>query len=169
MAERLDGLRARQPAMVRELSDLVEAESPSGDLWALAHCAGVLATIGTGLLGVEPERIVVEGHTHLLWQFGTGTDVLLLGHLDTVWPLGTLAGWPFTVDGDIATGPGAFDMKAGLVQGCTPCPCWTRSTAWPSWSHQTRRRDRRRPVPSSSRWLPVPAPHSCSNPAPAAR
>ncbi|MEU6796450.1 M20 family metallopeptidase [Nonomuraea wenchangensis] len=42
--------------------------------------------------------------------------VLLLAHYDTVWPAGTLAGWPFTVDGDLATGPGAFDMKAGLVQ-----------------------------------------------------
>ncbi|MPZ29373.1 MAG: M20/M25/M40 family metallo-hydrolase, partial [Micromonosporaceae bacterium] len=42
--------------------------------------------------------------------------VLLLGHHDTVWPLGTLARWPFSADGDVATGPGCFDMKAGLVQ-----------------------------------------------------
>ena len=38
-------------------------------------------------------------------------------HVDTVWPLGTLARWPFAVAEDRATGPGAFDMKAGLVQG----------------------------------------------------
>jgi glutamate carboxypeptidase len=41
---------------------------------------------------------------------------VLVGHFDTVWPLGTLARWPFRVDGDRMTGPGVFDMKAGLVQ-----------------------------------------------------
>jgi glutamate carboxypeptidase len=38
-------------------------------------------------------------------------------HVDTVWPIGTTDRWPFAVVGDSATGPGAFDMKAGLVQG----------------------------------------------------
>jgi len=47
---------------------------------------------------------------------GTARPVLLLCHYDTVWPAGTLADWPFRVDGDRATGPGVFDMKAGLVQ-----------------------------------------------------
>lgn len=45
-----------------------------------------------------------------------GAPILLLAHYDTVWPAGTLASWPFTLDGDRATGPGVFDMKAGLVQ-----------------------------------------------------
>jgi glutamate carboxypeptidase len=47
---------------------------------------------------------------------GTGHPVALLAHYDTVWPLGTLAELPFALDGDIITGPGVFDMKAGLVQ-----------------------------------------------------
>lgn len=42
---------------------------------------------------------------------------LLIGHSDTVWPLGTTAAMPVTVDGDNVRGPGVFDMKAGLVQG----------------------------------------------------
>jgi glutamate carboxypeptidase len=62
-----------------------------------------------------PERIEVDGLTHLRWTFGT-PRVLVLGHLDTVWPLGTLERWPFRLDGDTATGPGVFDMKAGVVQ-----------------------------------------------------
>ncbi len=41
---------------------------------------------------------------------------LLLGHFDTVWPLGTVAHRPFTVDGNIIRGPGVFDMKGGLAQ-----------------------------------------------------
>ncbi|MEU5698073.1 2-dehydropantoate 2-reductase [Streptomyces aurantiacus] len=45
-----------------------------------------------------------------------GRPVLLLGHYDTVWPTGTLDTWPFTRDGDHISGPGVFDMKAGLVQ-----------------------------------------------------
>jgi glutamate carboxypeptidase len=42
---------------------------------------------------------------------------LLLGHYDTVWPLGTLADMPFEVDGDVVRGPGVYDMKGGIVQG----------------------------------------------------
>ncbi|MEV1023138.1 2-dehydropantoate 2-reductase [Streptomyces sp. NPDC050264] len=42
--------------------------------------------------------------------------VLLLGHYDTVWPTGTLETWPFHREGDHISGPGVFDMKAGLVQ-----------------------------------------------------
>lgn len=41
---------------------------------------------------------------------------LIVGHYDTVWPVGTVADRPFTVDGDIIRGPGVFDMKGGLVQ-----------------------------------------------------
>ena len=58
----------------------------------------------------------VEGRVHLRWRFGAPTRVLLIGHLDTVWPIGTLARWPFDVRDGRATGPGVFDMKAGVVQ-----------------------------------------------------
>jgi glutamate carboxypeptidase len=100
--------------MLEQLSELVSCESPSSSLSATAEVCEVFASMAAPLLGA-PERVLVEGRTHLRWAFGT-PRVLVLGHLDTVWPLGTLARWPFSVTGDVATGPGAFDMKAGVVQ-----------------------------------------------------
>lgn len=94
---------------------LVNAESPSADLDATRRCAEELVAIADEHLDASAERIVVDGRTHLRWRAGE-TRVVLLGHLDTVWPLGTLSRWPFAVDGDRMTGPGVFDMKAGLVQ-----------------------------------------------------
>src|SRR5262249_888360 len=46
---------------------------------------------------------------------GNGEPLLVVGHSDTVWPVGTLASMPFRVDGDQAYGPGVYDMKACLV------------------------------------------------------
>ncbi|MGI5519319.1 M20 family metallopeptidase [Streptomyces sp. CA-106131] len=104
------------PRMRAELAALVEQESFSKDLPALHACADLVAELGAQALKSTPRRLELGGRPHLLWP-GSGTgDVLLLGHFDTVWPTGTLAGWPFTVDGDLASGPGVFDMKAGIVQ-----------------------------------------------------
>jgi glutamate carboxypeptidase len=101
--------------LVGDLADLVACESPSDDLRATAECAAVLARILQRRLGLTADTIEIDGRVHL--RAGAATPrVVLLGHLDTVWPLGTLARWPFTIDGDRATGPGVFDMKAGLVQ-----------------------------------------------------
>jgi glutamate carboxypeptidase len=101
--------------LIEELGALVGCESPSADLAATAACADLVEQIGRGRLGAAPERVVTDGRVHLRWRFGR-TRVVLLGHFDTVWPLGTLARWPFDVSDDRATGPGCFDMKAGLVQ-----------------------------------------------------
>jgi glutamate carboxypeptidase len=66
---------------------------------------------------VDPGRIEDHG-SRPVWRWGPNNPrVLLLGHLDTVWPLGTLERIPFTAEGDRMTGPGVFDMKAGVVQG----------------------------------------------------
>ncbi|MFC0067496.1 M20/M25/M40 family metallo-hydrolase [Umezawaea endophytica] len=102
--------------LLADLRVLVECESPSSDLAAVARSADVVARVGTARLGVTPERIVLDGRTHLRWRLGTGPSrVLLLGHHDTVWPLGSLAAHPFTVEDGVLRGPGCFDMKAGLV------------------------------------------------------
>ena len=102
--------------MLSELRTLVECESPSSDLAAVARSADLVARVGAARLGVAPERIVLEGRTHLRWRLGARPSrVLLLGHHDTVWPLGSLAERPCTVEDGILRGPGCFDMKAGLV------------------------------------------------------
>jgi len=100
---------------IEALRRLVETESPSSDIPACERCADAVAALGYRLLGAEAERLSLEGRPHLRWRFGA-PRVLLLGHFDTVWPLGTIRERPFTVDGDVATGPGVFDMKAGVVQ-----------------------------------------------------
>jgi glutamate carboxypeptidase len=101
--------------LIDDLAALVACESPSADLAAVARCAAVVDAVAAERIGQTSERVVVDGRVHLRWTFGT-PRVVLLGHLDTVWPAGTLARWPFEVDGDRMTGPGVFDMKAGLVQ-----------------------------------------------------
>ncbi|HEU5159394.1 MAG TPA: M20 family metallopeptidase [Streptosporangiaceae bacterium] len=103
-------------ALVDEVRALVECESPSGDLAAVARSAEVVARVGAARLGVAPQRIVLDGCTHLRWRLGDGPSrVLLLGHHDTVWPLGSLATHPCTLENGVLRGPGCFDMKAGLV------------------------------------------------------
>lgn len=103
--------------MVEMLGALVEAESPSADVDAVRRCAKELAAIGEDMLSRSPEVIELDGRPHVRWKGDGPARVLLIGHLDTVWPVGTTDRWPFSVADGVATGPGAFDMKAGLVQG----------------------------------------------------
>jgi len=107
--------------MVELLGTLVTSESPSGHAVALTTTATLLARRGTELLGQEPEWLATGNSPILRWRLpaqsgGHGRPILLLAHLDTVWPLGTATRWPFSVTDGHATGPGCFDMKAGLVQ-----------------------------------------------------
>ncbi|MEV0307281.1 glutamate carboxypeptidase [Nonomuraea fuscirosea] len=102
-------------SMIEDLEELVRCESFSSDLEAVARSAKVVAAMGTRYLGTAPEVLMIDGVTHLRWSFGT-PRVLLLGHHDTVWPIGSLATHPWSVVDGVARGPGVFDMKAGLVQ-----------------------------------------------------
>lgn len=113
----LAALRARSPQLVSELEALVAVESPSHDPAATAAALDVVDDLALSLLGSRCQRYDAGGRVHLCWSGGGATKVVLIAHVDTVWPLGTTARWPFDVRQGRATGPGAFDMKAGLVQG----------------------------------------------------
>jgi glutamate carboxypeptidase len=98
--------------VLHDIRELIECESPSADPAAVARSAEVVARLGTRLLGAAPERLEPG---HLRWRFGGPGKVLLLGHHDTVWPLGSLATRPWSVEAGVLRGPGCFDMKTGLV------------------------------------------------------
>ncbi|WP_233157506.1 MULTISPECIES: M20/M25/M40 family metallo-hydrolase [Amycolatopsis] len=114
-------VRAHRAAMVGDLGRYVGLETPSTDRPLLEAGLSWLDGWLRARLG-EPASVRVTGggqfgDVRVYDYAGSGVEpVLVLCHYDTVWPPGTLAGWPFTVDGDRATGPGVFDMKAGLVQ-----------------------------------------------------
>lgn len=103
------------PAMLDAAEALVTLESPTQDVDACAAIIDAAVGIAAGWL---PGPAQVEVHSgRPVWRWGpTRPRVLILGHLDTVWPVGTLARIPFTNDGTRLTGPGVFDMKAGVVQ-----------------------------------------------------
>ncbi len=101
--------------MVAALERLVTAETPSNDRDLMRTGMRVAAEMVESTIGIVPETIEIDGRQHLRVR-GSDGGVLVLCHLDTVWPARTIARWPFSVTDGRATGPGAFDMKAGLVQ-----------------------------------------------------
>lgn len=106
---------AMLPAMVDSVEALVCVESPTEDLDACASVAQEAVGVFSAWLP-SPARVEVH-HGRPVWRWGPGCPrILLLGHLDTVWPVGTLARIPFSNDGERMRGPGVFDMKAGVVQ-----------------------------------------------------
>ena len=118
-------LRSRTVVMVDQLAALVGTETPSSDLTACAAGIEVVRQIAAAVVGDPGEVITAGGRAHVRWRWAAAGQpvIALIGHVDTVWPSGTLARWPFSVDarggsltGATATGPGCFDMKAGIIQ-----------------------------------------------------
>jgi glutamate carboxypeptidase len=104
-------------ALLEDLRMLVEVESPSLQLEAIERSAAAVAAVIERRLGSPAELVPSAAGPHVLWKAGGAPRVLLVGHHDTVFPLGTLAARPFRVAGGKATGPGVFDMKGGIVLG----------------------------------------------------
>lgn len=102
--------------MLATLEVLVTTESPSADVSACENCAEVLLTEVNAWLPWAGELLTHRGRPVLRWG-APKPRILLLGHFDTVWPIGTLTRLPWSVTGDRVRGPGVFDMKAGIVQG----------------------------------------------------
>ena len=109
-------LEARVSAMVADTGRFVNVESPSLSLDDLDRSAALLADLMTEHLGSAPQILRTERGPNVHWRGGSAPKVLLVGHHDTVFPRGTVASRPFSLDGDVARGPGVFDMKAGIVQ-----------------------------------------------------
>ncbi|MBJ7491260.1 MAG: M20/M25/M40 family metallo-hydrolase [Ilumatobacteraceae bacterium] len=103
-------------AMLADLDALVSSESPSRDIERLQTHAQLLSGLMERMLGSAPTLIDSPVGPHIHWRGGNDPKVLILGHHDTVHPAGTLARLPFAVHDGKATGPGVFDMKAGIVQ-----------------------------------------------------
>jgi len=116
----LAGARRKLPALISFTEALVRAESPSSDKAAVDACIALAANRARELGGrVRLHRQRLHGNL-LEARFGPRVKdparrVLLLGHLDTVWPVGTFSQMPFTKTKEKLAGPGVLDMKAGVA------------------------------------------------------
>ena len=114
-------LRKRLPQMLETLRELTLLESPSLDKKTADRCCEFLAEkwLRHGTIAQIIRQKHRGDHLRVVWQPAEGrtkSQLLVLGHYDTVYPTGTLAKMPFRVSAGKAYGPGTFDMKAGIVQ-----------------------------------------------------
>lgn len=118
MPRLLRELRGREKQMVRLLEKFVRCESPSHDKAAVDRFGKLVAREWRRRgAKVRVLRQPARGN-HIRAEIRLGkrrrtSQILILGHLDTVYPLGTLEKMPFRVASGRAWGPGSFDMKAG--------------------------------------------------------
>jgi glutamate carboxypeptidase len=104
----------RLEPMLAALEALVRCESPSDDLGACREVVTLASDIATRVLGVPAQIKEIEGRP-VFWWGAESPDVVVLAHLDTVWPKGSYQPiWE--IKGDVLRGPGTFDMKAGFIQ-----------------------------------------------------
>ena len=114
--------------ILREVKKLVNIDSPTGYREGLSKAAEALMTI-CARRGLQAELVpqTVQGdHVRARLPGGREGQILLLGHMDTVFPVGTAKARPFTLDGDLARGPGVEDMKTGLVLGLAAAEIFAR-------------------------------------------
>jgi glutamate carboxypeptidase len=97
-----------------DIQRLVECESPTEDLAACNQVIDLAVEIANNLLKTPATKINESGRP-VFWWGAKNPKILLLCHLDTVWPKGSFQP-TWKIDADTATGPGVFDMKAGFVQ-----------------------------------------------------
>ena len=145
----LDYCLANHDWLLEFIEALVAIESPSDDPAAVNRCGAELAArleaIGGSVTRIASSSACpstsLRAGDHVRASFGSGSrQLLLLGHFDTVWPIGQLARMPVKRDGGRLHGPGVFDMKAGIglaalatravveqggLDGCQAVMLWT--------------------------------------------
>jgi glutamate carboxypeptidase len=103
----------------RNLHELVLQESPSEDRASVNAATAIVERLARGLGGRVRRNKQKEFGDVVELRFGPGRSdrkpILLLGHLDTVWPIGTLKEMPWREEKGRYWGPGVLDMKAGVV------------------------------------------------------
>jgi glutamate carboxypeptidase len=121
----LAGARRKESALLELIKKLVRQESPSDDKAAVDACVALAAAHAKALDGrVKLHRQrgfgdVLEARFGPKTKTGSTKPILLLGHLDTVWPLGTLKTMPCRLADGRLWGPGTLDMKAGVAMAFT--------------------------------------------------
>jgi len=107
---------AHQAWLLDTVAQLVRLESPSTDKAAVDRCGAVLAGMLTSLGGAVERLPQTDRGDHIRAEWGGGDrQILLLGHFDTVWPIGKLEQMPLRETDGRLHGPGIFDMKAGIA------------------------------------------------------
>jgi glutamate carboxypeptidase len=107
--------RAHADWLIETIEALVRIESPSDDKAAVDRCGAELAARLRAIGGAVTPLPQADRGDHLRAEFGRGDhQILLLGHFDTVWPIGTLDRMPVVHTNGRLHGPGVFDMKAGI-------------------------------------------------------
>ena len=97
-----------------DIQRLVECESPTEDLASCNQVVDLAIEIANKLLKTSATKINENGRP-VFWWGAKNPKIVLLCHLDTVWPKGSFQP-TWKIEADIATGPGVFDMKAGFIQ-----------------------------------------------------
>ena len=112
----LDYCAGQRDWLLDFIEALVAIESPSDDPIAVNRCGAELASRLTALGATVTRVASTTAGDHLRASFGQGPrQILLLGHFDTVWPIGQLKTMPLKRENGRLYGPGIFDMKAGIA------------------------------------------------------
>lgn len=110
--------RDHEAWLIETTEALVALESPTDDKAAVDRCGAELARRLAAMGGRVTTIATSAAGDHVRAEFGRGEpQVLLLGHFDTVWPVGQIAAMPLAREGDRLAGPGVLDMKAGIAIG----------------------------------------------------
>jgi glutamate carboxypeptidase len=115
----IDDVQQRRDDLLASLERIVRLESPSTDKAAVDKLVQYLR------IECEQRGATIESHDQVDWGDltvaswpGTGSEsgqILVMTHIDTVWPVGTIERLPWSVEGDVGRGPGIFDMKASVA------------------------------------------------------